>query len=187
MPYAAGRVINDADSHIMESLEWLPSYADKSIKDRLISMRLEAGGSGAASHSGVSLAGSGVSGATGCSMTASGLTAGVAAAAPFSFSSRADNCRASSLKALFSTGVRAGDFVSPGGRNGRTFFGVSTDVSRSICCEVSDAIDAGNSAVPDDATPGSAARSATGGPVAGSAATMSAENVCGTGGSLKKS
>ena len=48
MPYAAGRVINDADSHIMESLEWLPSYADKSIRDRLISMRLEAGGSGAA-------------------------------------------------------------------------------------------------------------------------------------------
>ena len=38
----------DADSHIMESLDWLPSYADKSIRDRLISMRLEAGGSGAA-------------------------------------------------------------------------------------------------------------------------------------------
>src|SRR5678815_4453321 len=48
MAYAQGRVINDADSHIMESLDWLPSYADKSIRDRLISMRLEAGGSGAA-------------------------------------------------------------------------------------------------------------------------------------------
>ena len=48
MAYAQGRVINDADSHIMESLDWLPSYADKAIKDRLISMRLEAGGSGAA-------------------------------------------------------------------------------------------------------------------------------------------
>ena len=48
MTYAAGRVICDADSHIMESLDWLPSYADASIRDRLISMRLEAGGSGAA-------------------------------------------------------------------------------------------------------------------------------------------
>lgn len=48
MPYAAGRVIHDADSHIMESLDWLPSYADPGIRDRLISMRLEAGGSGAA-------------------------------------------------------------------------------------------------------------------------------------------
>ena len=48
MAYAAGRVIHDADSHIMESLDWLPSYADAGIRDRLISMRLEAGGSGAA-------------------------------------------------------------------------------------------------------------------------------------------
>lgn len=48
MPYAAGRIICDADSHIMESLDWLPSYADEAIRDRLISMRLEAGGSGAA-------------------------------------------------------------------------------------------------------------------------------------------
>lgn len=47
MSYAAGRVINDADSHIMESLDWLSSHADPSIRDRLISMRLEAGGSGA--------------------------------------------------------------------------------------------------------------------------------------------
>src|SRR5258706_13596940 len=48
MSYAQGRVINDADSHIMESLDWLPSYADPKIRDGLISMRLEAGGSGAA-------------------------------------------------------------------------------------------------------------------------------------------
>jgi predicted TIM-barrel fold metal-dependent hydrolase len=47
MPYAAGRVINDADSHIMESLDWLSRHADLSIRDRLGSMRLEAGGSGA--------------------------------------------------------------------------------------------------------------------------------------------
>ena len=48
MAYAQGRVINDADSHIMESLDWLPSYADPGIRDRLVSLRLEAGGSGAA-------------------------------------------------------------------------------------------------------------------------------------------
>jgi predicted TIM-barrel fold metal-dependent hydrolase len=48
MAYAAGRVIHDADSHIMESLDWLPSYADAGIRDRLIGMRLEAGGSAAA-------------------------------------------------------------------------------------------------------------------------------------------
>lgn len=48
MAYAEGRVIHDADSHIMESLDWLPSYADPAVRDRLISMRLEAGGSGAA-------------------------------------------------------------------------------------------------------------------------------------------
>jgi predicted TIM-barrel fold metal-dependent hydrolase len=47
MPYAAGRAINDADSHIMESLDWLSSYADRSVRERLGSMRLEAGGSGA--------------------------------------------------------------------------------------------------------------------------------------------
>ncbi|HLK26320.1 MAG TPA: amidohydrolase family protein [Caulobacteraceae bacterium] len=47
MPYAAGRVINDADSHIMESLDWLSSHADPAVRDRLGSMRLEAGGSGA--------------------------------------------------------------------------------------------------------------------------------------------
>src|SRR5215472_17029993 len=47
MSYAAGRVINDADSHIMESLDWLSSHADPAIRDRLIGMRLEAGGSGA--------------------------------------------------------------------------------------------------------------------------------------------
>lgn len=48
MTYAQGRVIHDADSHIMESLEWLPSYAEPSVRDRLLSLKLEAGGSGAA-------------------------------------------------------------------------------------------------------------------------------------------
>jgi len=48
MPYAQNRVINDADSHIMESEGWLASFADASVRDRLLSLRLEAGGSGAA-------------------------------------------------------------------------------------------------------------------------------------------
>jgi predicted TIM-barrel fold metal-dependent hydrolase len=48
MPYATGRVYCDADSHIMESTDWLATYADAGVKDRLISMRLEAGGAGAA-------------------------------------------------------------------------------------------------------------------------------------------
>lgn len=47
MTYAQGRVMNDADSHIMESEDWLGSYADADIRDRLIPMRLEAGGAGA--------------------------------------------------------------------------------------------------------------------------------------------
>ena len=47
MAYAAGRVINDADSHIMESLDWLERYADPAIRGGLKGMRLEAGGSGA--------------------------------------------------------------------------------------------------------------------------------------------
>ena len=47
MAYANARVINDADSHIMESLDWLTSHADPDMRDRLGSMRLEAGGSGA--------------------------------------------------------------------------------------------------------------------------------------------
>lgn len=48
MPYAQTRVINDADSHIMESEDWLASFADADVRDRLLSLRLEAGGSGAA-------------------------------------------------------------------------------------------------------------------------------------------
>src|SRR5579863_8433797 len=56
MAYAAGRVINDADSHIMESLDWLSSHADPGVRDRLGSMRLEAGGSGAEKASAKALA-----------------------------------------------------------------------------------------------------------------------------------
>jgi uncharacterized protein len=35
MPYAEGRVFNDADSHIMETKDWLISYADPKIRHRL--------------------------------------------------------------------------------------------------------------------------------------------------------
>ena len=48
MAYAQSRVINDADSHIMESENWLASFADNDVRDRLLSLRLEAGGAGAA-------------------------------------------------------------------------------------------------------------------------------------------
>lgn len=48
MAYAQGRVMNDADSHIMESEDWLASYADAGVRERLLGMRLEAGGAGAA-------------------------------------------------------------------------------------------------------------------------------------------
>jgi len=35
MPYAAGRRFYDADSHLMETPEWLPAYADPSFRDRI--------------------------------------------------------------------------------------------------------------------------------------------------------
>lgn len=35
MPYAEGRIYNDADSHIMETRDWLASYIDPSLRDRL--------------------------------------------------------------------------------------------------------------------------------------------------------
>ena len=35
MPYAEGRVFLDADSHVMETPEWLPSYADPAFRDRI--------------------------------------------------------------------------------------------------------------------------------------------------------
>lgn len=33
MPYADGRTYNDADSHIMETRDWLASYADPKIRN----------------------------------------------------------------------------------------------------------------------------------------------------------
>ncbi len=35
MPYAQGRIFNDADSHIMETRDWLVSHADPKIRERL--------------------------------------------------------------------------------------------------------------------------------------------------------
>jgi len=40
MPYAEGRIIHDADSHVMETPEWLFSYADPDIRERLEPLRL---------------------------------------------------------------------------------------------------------------------------------------------------
>lgn len=44
MAYAGERVINDADSHIMETLDFLSNHADPEVKEKLGNMRLEAGG-----------------------------------------------------------------------------------------------------------------------------------------------
>ena len=43
--YADGRIICDADSHLMELPDWLPSYADASVRDRIKPLYL--GGAGA--------------------------------------------------------------------------------------------------------------------------------------------
>ena len=34
MPYAAGRVLHDADSHVMEPADWLVPFAEEALKDR---------------------------------------------------------------------------------------------------------------------------------------------------------
>ena len=80
-----------------------------------------AGGSGGASHSGVAMAGAwpaarGSPHGAGPSTTASAIPVTSGASGSLSFSSRADNCRASSSKALFSTGVSDGGLTSPGAR-----------------------------------------------------------------------
>jgi predicted TIM-barrel fold metal-dependent hydrolase len=40
MPYAEGRIIHDADSHVMETPDWLVPYADPGIRERLEPVRL---------------------------------------------------------------------------------------------------------------------------------------------------
>jgi hypothetical protein len=45
MPYAEGRTFHDADSHVMELPEWLPSYAEPGYRDRIPPFSLLATGS----------------------------------------------------------------------------------------------------------------------------------------------
>jgi predicted TIM-barrel fold metal-dependent hydrolase len=45
MPYAEGRVFYDADSHLMETSDWLASHADPDVRDRIRPLYL--GGAGA--------------------------------------------------------------------------------------------------------------------------------------------
>jgi predicted TIM-barrel fold metal-dependent hydrolase len=45
MPYAEGRVYYDADSHLMETTDWLVTYADPDVRDRIRPLYL--GGAGA--------------------------------------------------------------------------------------------------------------------------------------------
>jgi hypothetical protein len=44
MPYAEGRIYNDADSHIMETFDWLVSYADPDVRDRIRPMSVQMAG-----------------------------------------------------------------------------------------------------------------------------------------------
>jgi predicted TIM-barrel fold metal-dependent hydrolase len=44
MPYAEGRIFHDADSHLMETSDWLASYADPEVRDFLKPLQL--GGAG---------------------------------------------------------------------------------------------------------------------------------------------
>ncbi|MBA2281832.1 MAG: amidohydrolase family protein [Acidimicrobiia bacterium] len=43
MPYVSGRVVHDADAHIMETPTWLIEHADPGIRDRLEPLRLSSG------------------------------------------------------------------------------------------------------------------------------------------------
>jgi predicted TIM-barrel fold metal-dependent hydrolase len=44
MPYAQGRIFNDADSHIMETQDWLISYADPDVRAKLHPLAIGSGG-----------------------------------------------------------------------------------------------------------------------------------------------
>ena len=36
MPYVEGRIVHDADSHLMEPADWLVPFAEGAMKDRQI-------------------------------------------------------------------------------------------------------------------------------------------------------
>ena len=54
MPYAEGRTYYDADSHLMETSDWLVQYADPDIRDRIRPLYL--GGAGALAEDAVKAA-----------------------------------------------------------------------------------------------------------------------------------
>jgi hypothetical protein len=44
MPYAEGRIFNDADSHFMETKDWIFQYADPKVRPKRAPMDFEACG-----------------------------------------------------------------------------------------------------------------------------------------------
>ena len=43
MPYMSGRVVHDADAHIMETPSWLRDHADLAVRDQIPPLSLSGG------------------------------------------------------------------------------------------------------------------------------------------------